>query len=72
MMLAVLASLLKSRAALQLENVALRHQMGVFQRSAKKRLWLNRSDRLLWIWLSRVWTEWRSALVMVKLETVIA
>jgi putative transposase len=72
MMLAVLASLLKSRAALQLENVALRHQMGVFQRSAKKRLWLNRSDRLLWIWLSRVWTEWRSALVMVKPETVIA
>jgi putative transposase len=71
MMLAVLASLLKSRAALQLENVALRHQMGVFQRSAKKRLWLNRSDRLLWIWLSRVWTEWRSALVMVKPETVI-
>jgi putative transposase len=72
MMLAVLASLLKSRAALQLENVALRHQIGVFQRSAKKRLWLNRSDRLLWIWLSRVWTEWRSALVIVKPETVIA
>ena len=70
--LAVLPSLLKSRAALQLENLALRHQIGVLQRSAKKRLPLNKSDRLLWIGLSRVWTEWRSALVIVKPDTVIA
>jgi putative transposase len=68
--LASLSSLLKSRAALQLENVALRHQLGVFQRSAKKRLLLNNSDRLLWIGLSRVWTEWRSALVIVKPDTI--
>jgi putative transposase len=67
-----LSSLPKSRAALQLENVALRHQLGVFQRSAKKRLLLNNSDRLLWIGLSRVWTEWRSALVIVEPDTVIA
>jgi hypothetical protein len=45
--LAVLSSLLKSRITLQLENVALRHQIGVLQRSAKKRLPLNNSDRLL-------------------------
>lgn len=48
-----------------------RHQIGV-QRSAKKRLRLNNSDRLLWIWLSRVWTEWRSALVIAKPDTIIA
>jgi len=36
-MLAVLASVLKSRTALQLDNLALRHQIGVLQRSAKKR-----------------------------------
>ncbi|MBC7926935.1 MAG: hypothetical protein H7039_14900 [Bryobacteraceae bacterium] len=35
--LAGVASVLKTRAALQLENVALRHQIGVLQRSAKKR-----------------------------------
>jgi putative transposase len=62
----------KSRAALQLENVALHHQIGVLQRSTKKRLRLNNSDRLLWIGLSRAWTEWRSAVVIVKPDTVIA
>jgi putative transposase len=51
---ATLSALLKSRAALQLENVALRHQMGVLQRSAKKRLPLNNSDRLFWVWPSWV------------------
>jgi hypothetical protein len=70
-MLGVLSSLLKSRAALQLENLALRHQIGILQRSAKKRLRLNNSDRVLSIGLSRVWTEWRSALVIVKPDTVI-
>lgn len=72
MVFAVLSSLLKSRVALQLENIALRHQIGVLQRSAKKRLQLNNSDRLFWIGLSRMWLDWRSALVIVKPETVIA
>jgi transposase InsO family protein len=31
-----------------------------------------RADRVLWVWLSRVWTEWRTTLVIVKPETVIA
>jgi hypothetical protein len=64
--------LLKGRAARQLENLALRHQIGVLQRSAKKRLGLNKADRLLWIGLSHVWVDWRSALKIVKPDTVIA
>jgi hypothetical protein len=44
------SSVLKARAALQLENIALRHQIGVLQRSAKKRPQLTASDRLLWVW----------------------
>ena len=72
MMAAVGSSSLKSRAALQLENIALRHQIGVLQRSAKKRLSLNHADRLFWVGLSRVWAEWRSALRIVKPDTVIA
>ena len=71
-MLAVVSSAMKSRAALQVENIALRHQIGVLQRSAKKRLRLNDLDRLLWIALSRVWLEWRSVLLIVKPNTVIA
>ena len=35
--LAILPSILRSRAALLLENLALRHQIGVLQRSAAKR-----------------------------------
>jgi putative transposase len=53
-------------------NVALRHQIGVLQRSAKKRPALNKADRLFWIGLSRVRAEWRSALKIVKPDTVIA
>jgi hypothetical protein len=40
--------------------------------AANKRLPLNNSDRLFWIGLSRVWTEWRSAPVIVKPATMIA
>ena len=71
-MVAVLSGSLKTRAALQLENIALRHQMGVLQRSAKKRVQLHNSDRLFWVGLAQVWSEWRSALVIVKPDTVMA
>src|ERR1700693_3251048 len=67
-----LSSIFRSRAALQLENLALRHQIGVLQRSARKRLKLNPGDRLLWVWLSRLWRDWRSALAIVKPETALA
>src|SRR6266576_1971850 len=61
----------KSRATLQLENLALRHQLGVLRRSVKRPK-LTSADRLLWAWLCEVWIDWRSALVIVKPETVIA
>ena len=61
----------RSRAVLQLENLALRHQLGVLQRSVKRPK-LTSTDRLLWAWLCAVWSGWRSALVMVKPDTVIA
>ena len=54
------------------ENLALRHQIGVLQRSAAKRPKLTSGDRLLWICLSRLWRDWRSALAIVKPETVVA
>ena len=70
--LAALPSILRSRAALQLENLALRHQIGVLQRSAAKRPKLTACDRLFWICLSRLWRDWRSALAIVTPETVVA
>jgi hypothetical protein len=61
----------KSRAALHLENLAVRHQLGVLHRSVKRPK-LTPPDRLLWVWLREIWNNWRSALVIVKPETVIA
>ena len=69
--LPTLLSVFKARAALQLENLALRHQLGVLHRSVKKPK-LTPLDRLLWAWLCKVWADWRSALIFVKPETVIA
>ena len=62
----------RSRAALELENVALRHQHGVLKRSVRKRPKLTGADRLFWVFLFRVWCDWRSALDIVKPATVIA
>src|SRR6266852_9121755 len=44
----------KSRAALHLENLALRHQLGILRRSVKRPK-LTPADRLLWAWLCEVW-----------------
>ena len=63
----------RSSAALQLEVLALRDQLQVLQRARRPwRLWLAKADRWLWTLLSRIWTGWRTALVIVKPETVIA
>jgi transposase InsO family protein len=66
-----ISATLKSRGALHLENLALRHQLGVLHRSVKRPR-LTAADRLLWAWLSEIWADWRSTLVIVKPETVIA
>ena len=71
-LLGVLSSLFKTSVELRLENLALRHQLGVLRRSAPKRLKLMPADRILWVGLRRFWADWKSALLIVKPETVIA
>jgi putative transposase len=58
-------------AAITLENVALRHQLLVLQRSVGRPR-LSRWDRVFWVWLSRLWVKWRSSLVIVRPATVLA
>ena len=67
-----LCSSFRTRAALQLEIVALRHQISVLRRSQRGRVRLSTADRLFWLWLRRFWAGWRSVLVIVKPETVIS
>ena len=70
--LALFRSLFRSRAALQAEVFALRHQLLVLERQrAGTRVPLRTSDRLLWVWLSGIWPGWRRALVLVQPETVL-
>src|SRR5205823_3923899 len=58
--LGTLRSCFQSRAALQLEILALRHQINVLQRSQRGRVRLTQVDRLLWAWLLHLWSGWRS------------
>jgi putative transposase len=57
--------------AIALENVALRHQLLVLQRSVGRPR-LARWDRVFWVWLSRLWASWRSSLLIVQPATVLA
>ncbi len=61
---------LKSRRHLLLENAALRHQLLVLSRNAKRPRF-NPIDRLFWVWLSAVWTPWRQAIRLIQPNTVI-
>src|SRR5437667_5636832 len=53
-----------------LENLALRHQLAVYKKMVNRPKLLS-SDRLFWVALSRVWTGWRQALVIVSPNTVL-
>ena len=68
--LAFLRALMAGRAPLAAENLALRHQLAVLQRSVTRSK-LRKRDRIFWRWLSRLWRGWRSALVIVQPATVI-
>ena len=69
-LLAAARSGLRSQRELALENLALRKQLVVLKR-VTKRPTLTRVDRASWVALSRLWTSWLHALILVKPETVI-
>jgi putative transposase len=69
-LIASFSSWFRSRAALQLEILALGHQISVLQRSVKRPK-LTSADRLLWAWLCSVWQDWRSGVRIVKASTVV-
>src|SRR5262245_5237468 len=69
-LLAFVASLLRSQAALRLEHLALRHQLAVDTQTVHRPR-LRPTDRLFWVWLSRLWPGWQHALAFVQPRTVI-
>lgn len=68
-LLAFVTSLFRSGTSLRLENLALRHQVAVYQQTAL-RPQLRPSDRLFWAWLSCLWPSWHHALAFVQPRTV--
>src|SRR6266849_4402719 len=69
--LPVVARRLRTRTALVLEIIALRHQIAVLEHDRTRRPCLRPLDRLLWILLSHWWSGWRESLMIVQPETVL-
>jgi len=65
-----LLRVLRTRRALVLENLVLRHQLAVLQRTAPRPR-LRTSDRLYWALLSYLWSGWADAVSVVQPATVI-
>ena len=60
-LLRTLISSLATHRKLALENLALRQQIVVLQRSVKRPR-LKKTDRVFWVLLSKMWDDWANTL----------
>ena len=58
------------RTRLAFENLALRQQLAIYQRSIARPV-INNRDRIFWVLLAHIWAGWREALIIVKPDTII-
>ena len=66
----ILFSIYRSNTTIIAENIALRHQIQVLNRTAKRPK-IRKRDRIFWVLLSKTWIGWKNSLFIVKPETVI-
>jgi hypothetical protein len=66
-----LMSRFKSRARLEAENIVLRHQLNVLPRTVRSRTRVGAFDRLILVWLYRIFPSVITAIAIVKPETVV-
>ena len=62
--------ILRDRTEPAVENLALRQQLAILERAARRPR-LRKRDRVFWVWLARFWSNWRSVLVIVQPDTVV-
>jgi putative transposase len=62
--------ILFERAKIAVVNLALRQQLAILRQDTARPKNRNR-NRIFWVWLSNLWSNWRSALIIVKPDTVI-
>ena len=67
----MIATRFKSRARLEAEILILRHQLGILRRQMPKRLALGGMDRLLFVWLCRLFPTVVRAVTVVRPETIV-
>jgi len=65
-----LRAIFRSKQDIVLENLALRQQLAVQQRSIIRPK-IKNTDRIFWVWLLRIWNDWRTSLIIVTPRTVI-
>src|SRR5262245_14309984 len=70
-LVSIFAFRFRGRASLEIELIALRHQVTVLRRQRPGRLQLSSVDRLLWVWLYRIWPQVIDAMILVKPATVV-
>ena len=69
-LLTCVGSLFRSRYVLALQVLARQHQLAVYKRTVVRPR-LRPTERLFWVWLSRLWIGWQALLVFVQPRTVI-
>jgi putative transposase len=55
---------------LAIENLALRQQLAIMKRNAKRPK-LQTRDRIFWVIVSNLWKDWKNALIIVQPDTVV-
>jgi hypothetical protein len=71
LLLHILVSPFKTRAQLEAEIILLRHQVNVLRRRLAPKPKLTMADRLLFVWLYRLFPSVLAAITIVQPETII-
>ena len=65
-----LMSAVRTHRALAVENLVLRQQLAVLKKCTPRPR-LTDAERVFWVMLSRVWSDWREPVQIVQPETVL-
>jgi transposase InsO family protein len=69
--LETLIDILRSRASLHLEMLAMRQQLAMVADGDRKRLSFRPSERIFWVWLYRLWPTCLQTLMIFKPDTLV-
>ena len=67
----LIATRFRSRARLEAEFLILRHQLGILRRQVPKRLALGGLDRLLFVWIYRLFPSVARSVTLIRPETIV-